>query len=181
MAWLDFAFLGIVLLSILIGAFRGFVREALSLATWILAFILTLRYGPLLSLKLESSIHALAARIAIGYALVFFGVLLVGAILTYLIGILVRSTGLSPVDRMLGAGFGVLRGGLLVIALVMVAGITALHEQPWWQQSRLAPQLQPSANQLQTLIPRSWLTYLQPAGKNGERVSGDVTISNSEH
>ncbi|MDB5987600.1 MAG: colicin production CvpA [Nevskia sp.] len=192
MAWLDLVFLGVVLLSILIGVFRGFVREALSLATWILAFVLSLRYGPLLAERLQATIHAQAARTAIGYALVFFGVLIVGALLTYLVGILIRSAGLSPVDRMLGSGFGLLRGALLVVACVMLAGITSLHQENWWQQSRLAPELQPAANSLQTLIPHGWLTYLQPInskdgnnkdgnGKDGERKPGDITVSNSEH
>lgn len=167
MAWLDFAFIGIVLLSVLIGVFRGFVREALSLATWIVAFVLALRYGAALSQQL-SAIHVQAARIAAGYALVFFGALIAGAILTWLVCLLVRGSGLRPIDRMLGSGFGLARGALLVVALVMLAGFSALHDEPWWKASHLAPQLKPAADSLQSLIPQHWLAYLQASEHPGE-------------
>ncbi len=177
MAWLDFAFLGIVLLSLVIGMLRGFVREVLSLATWILAFVVTLKFAPLAAEHLQDTIHAVAARTAIAYALVFFGVLIAGAFVSHLVGVLIRSSGLRPIDRMLGLGFGLLRGALLIVAVVMIAGFSSLHEESWWRQSQLASQLQPAAKSLQSLIPQTWLAYLQPA----ETKPGKVTVSSSEH
>jgi len=177
MAWLDFAFFGIVLLSLVIGMLRGFVREVLSLASWILAIVIALKFAPLAASQLQGVIQAAPARIAIAYALVFFGVLIVGAIVSHLVSVLIRSSGLRPIDRMLGLGFGLLRGVLLIVAVVMIAGFSSLHEESWWQQSRLASQLQPAAKSLQTLIPQTWLAYLQPA----EAKPGKVTVSTSEH
>ncbi len=161
MAWVDYVFVGIVLLSVLWGALRGFIREALSLATWVLAFVLSLGYGPGFAEQLRPTISSDPLRLLAGYAIPFFGVLLVGGLLILIISWAVRGVGLAPLDRMLGSGFGLLRGGFIVLALVMVAGFTALGREPWWKQSEIVPQIQPFAKEAQALIPARWLAYLQ--------------------
>ncbi|MBV8063441.1 MAG: CvpA family protein [Nevskia sp.] len=161
MAWLDYVFVGIVLLSVLWGALRGFIREALSLATWVAAFVLSLGYGPQFAEQLRTTIASDPLRLVAGYAIPFFGVLLVGGLLIWIIAWAVRGAGLAPLDRMLGSGFGLLRGGFIVLALVMVAGFTSLGREPWWRQSQIAPQIQPLAREFQALIPAHWLAYLQ--------------------
>lgn len=161
MAWVDYVFVGIVLISVLWGALRGFIREALSLATWILAFVVSLGYGPEFAEQLRPTITSDPLRLIAGYAVPFFGVLLVGGLLIWIISWMVRGAGLAPLDRMLGSGFGLLRGGFIVVALVIVAGFTALGREPWWRQSQIIPQIQPFAKELQALIPAGWLAYLQ--------------------
>ncbi len=162
MNWVDFTFIAIVIISFLFGAFRGLVREGLSLATWILAFVLTLRYGPVAADQLKASIQTETLRFIIGYAACFFGILLAGAVISMLVSWAIRGSGLSGVDRMLGGGFGLLRGLLIVVALVMLSGVTDNRRESWWTQSRLGPELIPAADQLQALIPESWLAYLRP-------------------
>jgi membrane protein required for colicin V production len=161
MVWVDYVFIAIVVISLLLGAVRGFIREALSLATWIAAFVLALRYGPDCMARLAPLISSPPIRAVAGYCLPFFGVLLVGGLLILAIGWAVRGAGLAPLDRMLGAGFGLLRGGFIVAALVMLAGISAPGRQHWYKESVLVPQIQPFANALQGLIPPHWLTYLR--------------------
>lgn len=161
MAWVDYVFVGIVLISVLWGALRGFIREALSLATWVLAFVVSLGYGPEFAEQLRPTITSDPLRLVAGYAVPFFGVLLVGGLLIWIISWMVRGAGLAPLDRMLGSGFGLLRGGFIVVALVIVAGFTALGHEPWWRQSQIVPQIQPFAKEVQTLIPAGWLAYLQ--------------------
>lgn len=162
MNWVDYSFAGIVVVSFLFGAFRGLVREGLSLATWILAFVLTLRYGPELADRLKASIEVANLRLIVGYVVCFFGVLLVGAVLTLLISLLIRGSGLSGVDRMLGAGFGLVRGLFVVVAVVMLVGTTGNDDGSGWRHSQLVPKVQPVADQLRALIPESWLSYLRP-------------------
>jgi membrane protein required for colicin V production len=162
MNWLDYALICVVLFSALFGFLRGFVREILSLATWILAFVGTLRYAPLAAEKLKPVIVSQPVRMAGAYSLTFLGILLAGAIVTWMIVILVRSARLGPIDRTLGAGFGFLRGGFVVVAAVLVGLTTSLHEYPAWRSSRLVPELVPVAQALQTLIPDTWLAYLRP-------------------
>jgi membrane protein required for colicin V production len=161
MAWVDYVFVGIVLLSVLWGALRGFIREALSLATWVLAFAAALGYGPELTEQLKPTIASDPLRLIAGYAIPFFGVLLIGGLLIWIISMAVRGAGLAPLDRMLGSAFGLLRGGLIVLALVIVAGFSALGHEPWWRQSEIVPQIQPFAKEVQALIPARWLAYLQ--------------------
>jgi membrane protein required for colicin V production len=161
MAWVDFVLLGIVLLSVLWGAIRGFIREALSLATWIAAFVLALGYGPQFADAFKNDIASPTLRLVAGYAVPFFGILLVGGLLTWAIGMAVRGAGLAPVDRMLGSGFGLVRGGLIVLILVIVAGFSTLGRESWWKESIIVPQIQPLAKEVQALIPSRWLAYLQ--------------------
>lgn len=162
MGWVDYLFIAIVLVSVLLGALRGFIREALSLLTWILAFVLALGYGPSLAPRLSGWIEFPEVRTIAADVLVFFGVLLVGAIVIRLVSLLIRGAGLAPADRMLGSGFGLLRGVFIVIAVVMLAGLGTLQQEPWWKQSVLVPQVQPLADGLHALIPARWLAYLQP-------------------
>lgn len=162
MIWVDYTFIAIVVASFLIGAFRGLIRESMSLATWILAFVITLRYGPVVADRLKASVDTESFRLIAGYALCFFGVLLAGALLTLLVSLLIRGSGLGGVDRMLGAGFGLLRGLFVVVAIVMVVGTTEARNDSAWKRSVLVPPLVPAADQLRALIPESWLAYLRP-------------------
>jgi membrane protein required for colicin V production len=175
MAWVDYVLIAIVLISVLMGALRGFVREVLSLATWIGAFFAALRYGPQFNESLKSTIASSPIRLVAGYCLPFFGVLLVGGLLIWAISWAVRGAGLSPVDRMLGSGFGLLRGVFIVLALVIVAGLSALGREPWWKESQRVPQIQPFAKDLQALIPPGWLTYLR-----AQQASSPATVPQRE-
>ncbi|MDR3418063.1 MAG: CvpA family protein [Nevskia sp.] len=162
MVWVDYVFIGIVLLSVLVGALRGFVREALSLATWVLAVVATLAYGPVAADHLQPIIGSAPIRALVGRALVFLGALLAGGLVIWLVGVILRGSGLAPVDRMVGSGFGLLRGAFIVVALVMLGGGSEASRQGWWQHSVLVPQIQPFASELQGLIPPRWLAYLEP-------------------
>jgi membrane protein required for colicin V production len=170
MVWVDYLFIGIVLVSLLLGALRGFIREALSLATWVGAFIVALRFGPDCAARLKPYISSVPIRSIVAYLLPFFGVLLAGSILTLIVSWAVRGAGLAPVDRMLGSGFGLLRGAFIVVALVMLVGMSAMGREAWYRQSILVPQIQPLAKELQTLIPPRWLTYLQPQAASAPKI-----------
>jgi membrane protein required for colicin V production len=161
MIWLDYAFLVVVLLSMLVGVLRGFVREALSLVTWILAVILALRYGALLGEEFRPSIHSLPLRVAAGSAAVFLLTILAGSLAIWLVGLLIENIGLRPADRMLGAGFGLLRGLALVVIAVLLLGLTTMREGSAWRASLLRPKIEPLAAEVRRLIPDSWLAYLQ--------------------
>lgn len=175
MPWVDGVLIGIVLLSALIGALRGFVREVLSLLTWIGAFVAALSYGPQFAESFKDSISSPVLRLVAGYAVPFFGILLVGGLLILAVSWAVRGAGLAPVNRMMGAGFGLLRGGFIVTALVIVAGLTALGRETWWKQSEIVPQIQPLAKELQTLIPAGWLAYLR-----SQQAPSATTVSKRE-
>lgn len=128
----------LVLVSAAFGLGRGLVKEVLSLAIWIAALLSALAFAAPLGRMILDADPKL--QLAVGFALVFVGVLVAGALLQRLMRALVETTGLSGTDRVLGLAFGTLRG-----AVVALFGLIALRpfaeERDWWQQSRLAPQL----------------------------------------
>ncbi len=137
--WVDWAIIAVIAISSLISLKRGFVKEALSLVTWIIAGVVAWMFGGALSQHLVDFIETPSARIIAGCAILFIATLLVGALLNFLIAELVRVTGLSGTDRVLGMVFGAARGALLVVLLVGLLSLAPVQQDSWWQQSSLVP------------------------------------------
>jgi membrane protein required for colicin V production len=138
----DYAVLTIMSASVALGLWRGVVAELLALAAWIVAFLVARAVATDVAAMLTRQIAEPGVRLAAAYVLVFFGVLLVVAIARLLISLLLKAAGLGLLDRLLGAGFGVLRGLLVVLAAVLVAGMTPLPQAGWWRDAMLAPPLE---------------------------------------
>ena len=153
MNWLDYVIVGVILLSVVISLFRGFVREALALGVWVLAGWVGWAFFRVLAQQLTPWIEVPSLRLAAALAILIIGVLLVGGLVTYLIGELVDRTGLSGTDRLLGTVFGAARGVLLVAVLVLMAGLTPLPQDLWWQQSELIGYFEEAAIWLRELLP----------------------------
>ena len=139
MNWADWVILGILAISALFSLRRGFVKEALSLVTWVSAFVVARLFSGALSVVLEKYIETPSVRMAVAFALLFVLILILGAIIANLFEKLVNATGLSATDRVLGMGFGVARGGLVVVVLVALAAQPPAVEDTWWGQSQLIP------------------------------------------
>ncbi|HSC68209.1 MAG TPA: CvpA family protein [Cellvibrio sp.] len=140
MNWADWAIIGIFSLSCLIGLIRGFVREALSLVIWVAAVLVAKVFGGQLEILLVDQIESPSVRIMTAYAVLFIATLLLGAMLSYLIGALVRATGLSGTDRLLGMVFGAARAFIIVMALlILLPGFIPVDGEGWWKQSQLIP------------------------------------------
>ncbi|MFJ4144817.1 CvpA family protein [Pseudomonas sp. NPDC089734] len=148
----DWAILGIVAISALISIKRGFVKEALSLLTWIIAGVVAWMFGAGLSQYLVNYIETPSARVIASCIILFVATLLVGAMVNFLIGELIRVTGLSGTDRFLGMVFGAARGGLLVVVAVGLLSLGPVQQDQWWQQSRLLPQFLMVADWSKNLI-----------------------------
>lgn len=166
MNWVDYTFIGIVVYSMLLGVWRGLIREAVSLSALIAAFLLAGLYGPDVGLWMESAIDSPLARTATAHILVFVAVLMLGALVTWLASQVVDAAGLSGTNRMLGGGFGLLRGLLLITAFVLVSGLTLLRDEPALKASKLRPSFEPASEVLARAIPAEWLAWLKegPAG-----------------
>ena len=160
MDYADYVILGIIAISILVGAIRGFVKEAFSLAVWAAAFLVAFQYSGALALQLENHIELPSVRTSLAFAGLFLAVLLVGGLITYLVGKLVEKTGLSGTDRLLGGFFGGVRGLALVLAIMLVAGLTPVPQDPWWQQSRSLQSLLPLAEWAAQYLPDYILEHL---------------------
>ncbi|TWI53093.1 membrane protein required for colicin V production [Pseudomonas duriflava] len=136
---MDWAIIGTIAVSSLISLKRGFVKEALSLLTWIVAGAIAWLFGGALSQHLTGIIQIPSARIIAACALLFVATLMVGALVNFLLSELIRVTGLSGTDRFLGMAFGAARGGLLIVVLVGLLSLAPVQQDPWWQQSILLP------------------------------------------
>ena len=161
MEYADYVVVGIIAVSILVGVLRGFVKEAFSLAVWVAAFLVAFQYSGALALQLESHIELPSARTALAFTGLFLAVLLVGGLLTFLVGKLVEKTGLSGSDRLLGGVFGGIRGLILVLVLMLVAGLTPVPQDPWWQQLRTIQSLMPLAEWSSGFLPDYILEHLE--------------------
>lgn len=153
MVWLDFLILGIILLSALISLARGFVREAFSLAIWVLAFWVSWSFFRDLEVPLRAWIGSPTARLGIAFAVLMVATLTVGGLVNYLIIQLVERTGMSGTDRLIGMVFGAARGVLLVAVLVLLAGLTPLPKEGWWMESTLVGYFEELAFWLRDLLP----------------------------
>jgi membrane protein required for colicin V production len=153
MGGLDIAIIGLVALSAVISLVRGFVREAFSLAVWILAFWVSWSFFRDLEVPLRAWIDSPTARLGIAFAVLMIATLTVGGLVNYLIIQLVERTGLSGTDRLIGMVFGVARGVLLVAVLVLLAGLTPLPSETWWFESSLIGYFEELALWLRDLLP----------------------------
>jgi len=143
MNWLDGILLAVIVISALISLVRGFVREVLSLVVWVAAFWVSVRYTEALAAYAQPYLASPTLRLIAAFAVLFIATLLVGALLNYMASVLVLKTGLSGTDRALGVVFGGLRGLLIVALLVLLAGLSAVPRESWWQRSLLTTQLRP--------------------------------------
>ncbi len=139
MSVIDYVLIVLIAVSIFIGFVRGFVREAVSLAAWAVAIWVALRYSWVVEPWLGRFDETPSMQLWLARGILFVAVLVAGAIVNYVLGLLVRGTGLSGTDRVLGMLFGFGRGVLVVGVLVIAGQFAGMSEDPWWQESRLLP------------------------------------------
>jgi membrane protein required for colicin V production len=153
MTLVDYIVLAIVGLSVLISVWRGAVREVLALAAWILAFLAGQAYAPLAAVYMPAAIEHAPMRLLAGFVCIFLLVLVLTTLLAVAISRVLRSAGLGPLDRGLGAIFGCARGMLVVIILVLLCGLTTYPRTPSWRDAMLSPALEAAAASVKPFLP----------------------------
>jgi membrane protein required for colicin V production len=148
----DYAVLVIVGLSILISVMRGLVREVLALLAWVAAFAVATLFGADVAAFMPAAKPSEELSLLAGFLIVFFGVLLAMSLAAMAISRLVKSAGLGVEDRMFGMLFGLARGALIVLVLVLLAGLTTLPRDPTWRNAMLSSPLEALA-----LYVKAWL------------------------
>lgn len=140
--WADWVVVAIVGISSLISLARGFVREALSLLVWVVAFVIAFFFSERLAPLLEGVVEVPSLRYLAAFAILFIVTLIVGSLVNYLLAQLIKMTGLSAIDRLLGTFFGFSRGVLLVLlVLIFLPNILPVQQDNWWQKSQLIPRI----------------------------------------
>lgn len=159
MATLDWILLAVLLASLLLGALRGLVYEAMSLLAWVAAFWLAQWYAPGAARMMPLDNVSEPMRHAAGFVVVFVAAVFAGGLLAWLTKKLVEALGLRPVDRTLGAAFGLLRGAILLLAMAVVVNLTALKTSEWWQASQGAAVLTSALKGLKPVLPENFGRY----------------------
>jgi membrane protein required for colicin V production len=157
--WADYCIIAALGLSVLMGLWRGFIGEAIALACWALAFWVAWTFGAQLAAQF-TAITLPSARLVLGYAICFVGVLIAGALIGFLMRKLIAGSGLSGSDRMLGMVFGLIRGLAIVTIAVLILKFTPLPQDPWWKESKLLPTFENAAKWLSTKLPPEVTHYL---------------------
>jgi membrane protein required for colicin V production len=160
MPTLDWIFLAVLLISLVVGAWRGLVYELLSVANWIAAFILAQWFAPLAAQWLPLASATEVVRYAAGFVVVFVLSLFAGGLLAFLVSKLVAAVGLRPVDRVLGAAFGLVRGVILLLAFAVVFGMTPMVKSPMWLESTGASIATVVLQGLKPVLPQEFGKYL---------------------
>ena len=150
---LDFFVLAILALSILLGLVRGGVKEILSLAAWIVAFLVARLFADTASGWLPTALVNPLLRHWAGFILVFVIVIVIAMLLSSLVSLSFKAIGLGMFDRLLGGIFGALRGVVIVLILVLLAGLTALPKTMFWRHSLFVPYLVRVAGMVQPWLP----------------------------
>ncbi len=152
MAWFDYGVLTVLGLSLVLGAYRGIMRELVSLAGWIAAFVLATAFSGIVAVQMPESLGPLLSGL-LAFVLIFIGVLLVSGVVGLVLARLVRAAGLGFPDRLLGATFGGVRGVAIVLLAVLLAGLTPLPREPFWRQAVLSGPFETLALALNPYLP----------------------------
>lgn len=144
----DYLLIGIIVLSALMGAFRGFIKEALALAGWVVAVWAAWQFGDEAAARMPAFIDDPVLKIWAARLLMLMASLFAAGVVSRLLSMLLDQTGLSGTNRLLGAVFGVARGAVLAAVVVALMQAAGFDEDPWWSESKLIPYAAPIADRL---------------------------------
>ncbi len=157
----DYLVLFVLVCSIVISMLRGLVKEILSLLGWIVSFVVANAYGENLASLLPAMIPGNVTRLIVAFIALFIGVRLLMMLLTMAIDAVIKASGLTLADRGLGSLFGLARGLLIVLAAVLVCGMTAIPQQPFWKQALLSPLAESAAHTAKPFLPGDIARHVQ--------------------
>jgi len=156
----DYLVLFVLICSVVISTLRGLVKEILSLLGWIVAFVVANAYGAQLAPLLPEMIPGATARLIVAFIALFLGVRILMGLLSLAIGALVEATGLSLADRGLGGLFGLARGIVIVLAGVILCGMTDIPKQAFWQEALLSPIAETGARTVKPFLPAAMAQHV---------------------
>jgi membrane protein required for colicin V production len=157
----DYVVLFILASSVVISTMRGLVKEILSLLGWVAAFIVANAFGAKLAPMLPSVIPGEALRLIVAFIALFLGVRVLMGLLALAIGALIEATGLSLADRGLGGLFGLGRGIVIVLAGVILCGMTSIPQQAFWKDALLSPMAETGARTVKPFLPAAFAQHVQ--------------------
>ena len=150
----DYVVLGVLGISILLSVMRGVVRELLSLAGWVVAFMAAKSLAASFVPLLPASIEDVSLRMSIAFIVIFLLTLLAMGLIAMLASAMIKTVGLGFVDRLFGSLFGLARGLLVVLLMVSAAGLTKLPQESFWQNALLSKPLETAVETIMPWLPQ---------------------------
>lgn len=163
--WVDLAIIAIIALSVITGLIRGFVKELIALCVWVLAIWLAFHYTEAIDPWLQAYIQDKAARKIAGFVLILLATLIAGAIINAVFSFILKRSGLSGTDRILGMGFGFVRGVFIVSLIMLVIQMTSVPHEEYAKNSRLYARFDPLVNWIYGQLPE-FIKKVQVLDKN---------------
>jgi membrane protein required for colicin V production len=154
LGWVDWAMLGLLALSMLVGLWRGLVFELMAVVGWIVAYVVAQLFSPEVAVHVPVGVRGEPLNLVVAFALTFIATLIVWSLLARLLRMLIRATPLTVPDRVLGGGFGLLRGVLLLLVVAtLVAFLPTVQRSPAWAKSQGATWLGIALQGLKPMLP----------------------------
>ena len=157
----DYLVLFVLISSVIISTLRGLVKEILSLLGWVVAFVVANMYGARLAPLLPELVPGETARLIAAFVILFLGVRVLMGLLSLAIGALITASGLSLADRGLGGLFGLARGIVIVLAGVILCGMTAIPQQDFWRNALLSPMAETGARTVKPFLPAALAQHVK--------------------
>lgn len=157
----DYIVLFVLVSSVIISTMRGLVKEILSLLGWIVAFVLANAYGAKLAPMLPNMIPGETVRLIVAFIALFLGARMLMGLLTLAVSALVSASGLTLADRGLGGLFGLARGIVIVLAGVILCGMTSVPQQAFWKDALLSPMAETGARTVKPFLPAALAQHVQ--------------------
>lgn len=154
MTGFDYTVIALVLLSALLGWWRGLVYEVLSLLGWVAAYVVARQFAADAAPLMPAALGTMDVRVAAAFVLLFVATLIVGGFVAWGLSKLVKWVGLGWLDGSLGALFGLLRGVLMVMALMLLAGLTDFPKQRFWRDAWLSKPLESVVLAVKSRLPQ---------------------------
>ncbi|MCC6071541.1 CvpA family protein [Massilia sp. GCM10020059] len=161
MTLFDYLVLFVLVASVVISTMRGLVKEILSLVSWVTAFVVANAYGAQLAPMLPSMIPGEAVRLMVAFVALFLGVRILMGLFTLAVDALVKAGGLTIADRGLGGLFGLARGIVIVLAGVILCGMTSIPQQAFWKEALLSPMVETGARTIKPFLPGTLAQYVK--------------------
>ena len=160
LGWVDWALLAFLALSVATGLWRGLVFEVMSLLGWVVAYVLAQMFSPQVAAELPFGAPGSALHQGVAFAITFVVVLIAWSLVARLVRLAIHATPLTVIDRLLGAGFGLLRGAVLLLAIATLVAFTPAVRSPPWQNSYGAAWLAVVLHGLKPVLPADVARHL---------------------
>ena len=157
----DYLVLLVLICSVVISTLRGLIKEILSLLSWIVSFVVANVYGEELAKLLPDMVPGNSTRLIVAFIALFIGVRLLMMLITVAVDAVVKASGLTMADRGLGGLFGLARGMVLVLAAVLLCGMTAIPQQPFWKDAVLSPLAVTAARTVKPYLPGEFARHVK--------------------